>query len=72
MDAHIPKDIIDSGCIDLTGYKSSVFESAGYRLTGDGSAYVARNGQKFIREYTAEPEHSEETAWQEQGGMTMQ
>ncbi len=72
MDAHIPEDIIDSGCIDLTGYKASVFEGAGYRLTGDGSAYVARNGQEFIREYTAEPEHSEETVWQEQGGMTMQ
>jgi len=51
-------------------------EEAGYRLTRDGSAYVTRNGREFVREFTvgqAPPEeHGEETARQEQGGMTMQ
>lgn len=49
----IPKDVIASGCIDLERYASALLEEAGYFLTGDESAYIARNSQKFIYERSA-------------------
>ena len=62
LDAGVPKDIIHSGCIDLSGYKAYLLEASGYMQASGETGYLLRNGQEFIREYTAP----------EQGGMTMQ
>ncbi len=70
MDAKVPQSVIDSGAIDLAGYKAHLLESAGYTQTGDGSGYIIRNDREFIRDYTAAMEGT--PAQQEQGGMTMQ
>ena len=62
LDAGVPKRIIDSGCIDLAGYKADLLESAGYMLSSSKTGYLLRNSQEFVRDFTAP----------EQGGMTTQ
>lgn len=52
-EAGVPEELILSGCINLEGYASDLLEEAGYFLTGDESAYIARNSQKFIYERSA-------------------
>nr|WP_326184159.1 hypothetical protein [uncultured Oscillibacter sp.] len=58
----VPEELLDSGCIDLESYASGLLEEAGYVLTGDESAYIARNSRKFIYERSTPRE----------AGMTMQ
>ena len=62
MDAGVPDELIYSGCIDLSGYKAHLLESAGYMQASGETGYLLRNSREFIRDFTA----------QEQGGMTMQ
>lgn len=58
----VSEELLDSGCIDLESYASGLLEEAGYVLTGDESAYIARNSRKFIYERSTPRE----------SGMTMQ
>lgn len=62
LDAGVPKDLIDSQYIDLSGYKAHLPEDAGYMLASDKSGYIIRNAQEFTCGFTAA----------EQDGMTMQ
>lgn len=48
----VPVEVLDSGCIDLEGYAEQVLEDAGYSLTGDERAYIARNSREFLHERT--------------------
>lgn len=61
-EAGVPEDLLASGCIDTDAYASDLLEEAGYTLTGDESAYVARNSREFLYEHSA-PEN---------GGLSME
>jgi len=52
MDAKVPQSVIDSGAIDLAGYKAHLLESAGYMQTSGESGYITRNDREFIYEYS--------------------
>lgn len=56
LETGVSEELLDSGCIDLEGYGTDLLEEAGYVLTADESAYIARNNQKFIRDWSAPEE----------------
>ena len=59
LDAGLSEDLIHSGCIDLSAYKSHLLEKQGYTLTSDGSGYIARNSWEFQYQFsTPTPEES--------------
>ena len=53
---YLPEELLDSGCVDLEGYGADLLEEAGYVLTSDESAYIARNNLEFIRDWSAPEE----------------
>jgi len=46
--------LLASGCVDFTAFSDDLLLQRGYLLTRDESGYVARNGQEFICERTAQ------------------
>lgn len=53
LEAGVSEKLLDSGCIDLEGYGADFLEEAGYVLTADESAYIARNNLEFIYEWSS-------------------
>lgn len=49
----VPLPLIESGCVDLEGYALDLLDEKGYIMTGDESAFIARNGREFIYEYSS-------------------
>lgn len=56
LEEGVPEELLDSGCVDLEGYGADLLEEAGYVLTSDESAYIARNNLEFIRDWSAPEE----------------
>ena len=52
----VPEEVINSGCIDLKSYAEDLLNQAGYVLTRDGSAYIARNNREFTYEFSDPPQ----------------
>ena len=48
LEAGVSENLLDSDCIDLEGYGADLLEEAGYVLTSDESAYIARNNREFL------------------------
>ena len=53
LEAGASEELVDSGCIDLEGYGADLLEEAGYVLTADESAYIARNNLEFLYEWSS-------------------
>lgn len=53
LEAGVSEELVDSGCIDLEGYGADLLEGAGYVLTADESAYIARNNMEFLYEWSS-------------------
>lgn len=51
----MPDDILFSGCVDLDAFAEDMLEQQGFILTRDKSAYIFKNGQRFVREFSREP-----------------
>ena len=56
LEAGVSEELLDTGCVDLEGYGADLLEEAGYVLTADESAYIARNNLEFIRDWSAPEE----------------
>lgn len=52
LEAGVSENLLDSDCIDLEGYGVDLLEEAGYVLTSDESAYIARNNTQFLYEWS--------------------
>ena len=52
LEAGVSEELLGSGCIDLEGYGANLLEEAGYVLTSDESAYIARNNREFLYEWS--------------------
>lgn len=52
LEAGASEELVDSGYIDLEGYGADLLEAAGYVLTADESAYIARNNMEFLYEWS--------------------
>lgn len=52
LEAGVSENLMDSDCIDLEGYGANLLEEAGYVLTADESAYIARNSREFLYEWS--------------------
>lgn len=64
LNAGVSDDLIHSGCIDLSAYKSHQLEEQGYTLIRDEGGYITRNSQEFCYQFS--------TPTPEQSGMMMQ
>lgn len=53
LEEGVSEELVDSGCIDLEGYGANLLEEAGYVLTSDESAYIARNNMEFLYEWSS-------------------
>lgn len=52
LEAGVSENLLDSDCIDLEGYGADFLEDAGYVLTANESAYIARNNTQFLYEWS--------------------
>ena len=52
LEAGVSENLLDSDCINLEGYGANLLEEAGYVLTSDESAYIARNNREFLYEWS--------------------
>ena len=55
----VPRELLDSGCIDLTSYGEALLRNFGYTRNSGGTGFILRNTQQFLYEYsTPAPEES--------------
>lgn len=56
------EELLQSCCVDLSGYAEDLLETSGYKLTADRGGYILRNTRQFLSEYRMDkPELPEET-----------